>query len=58
VTSPEIWNTIKTSGFTGFSIEGYFDHKGFSKQTEMVYSLLQSTLSDEDKIRLIKAVIK
>lgn len=56
-----IWDSIKKHGFTGFSIEGYFDtFAKMLKEKEVlnkIKSVLDSKLSDEDKEMLIKKYI-
>lgn len=61
VDSPELWNEIKKSGFTGFSIEGYFSYfekiKEDDKKLENIRNIILSSLSDTDKEILIIKII-
>lgn len=58
----QLWNFIKTNGFTGFSIEGYFSN--FEKlinedyKTSFILSVLNSDLNDDDKSFIISNTIK
>lgn len=62
VDNAELWASIKESGFTGFSIEGFFNHfeaiKNDEHKTKLIYSIINSGLSDSDKEALIKKIIK
>ena len=60
VANKELWNQLKSSDFSGFSIEGIF---GSYKKTKndlnkkKIYSIIQSNLSDFDKELLISKII-
>lgn len=56
VDNPELWSAIKSSGFTGFSIEGFFSEFKSNKE-KMIYSIVNSNLNDADKEALIKKII-
>ena len=56
VTSPELWSAIKSGGFTGFSIEGWFSQFANHKE-RLIYSVINSNLNDTDKESLIKKII-
>ena len=56
VVNPELWAKIKSEGFTGFSIEGFFTEFEIEKE-KMIYSIVNSNLNDTDKEILIKRII-
>jgi hypothetical protein len=62
VIDPELWKEIKTGNFTGFSIEGWFSQFDainlIDKKTQNIYNIINSNLSDDDKIKLINNIIK
>lgn len=61
VDDKELWSEIKTNGFTGFSIEGFFGK--YEKQVKedalllRIYSIINSNISDYDKESMIKIII-
>ena len=61
VVDTQLWNKIKESGFTGFSIEGIFDRYEAIRDEDIklkkIYSIINSKLEDSDKERLIKTII-
>lgn len=58
VENTDLWNSIKQSDFTGFSIEGFFSmFEKIDEKEKMVYNLLASSLPENDILRLIKNII-
>lgn len=58
VTSTDLWNSIKASDFTGFSIEGFFSmFEKIDEKEKMIYNIVKSNLSDFDKEDLIRKII-
>lgn len=61
VDDAELWSEIKSNGFTGFSIEGFFEQ--FEKQVKedillsKIYSIINSNLSEFDKENMVKTII-
>lgn len=61
VDDAELWSEIKANGFTGFSIEGFFEQ--FEKQLKedallnKIYSIINSNIPDSDKENMIKTII-
>ena len=61
VDDAELWSEIKANGFTGFSIEGFFEQ--FDKQLKddallnKIYSIINSNIPDSDKENMIKTII-
>lgn len=60
-TSIEYWNTCKELGFTGFSIEAFFD--SFSKinddkaKLKYMYNVINSDLSNKDKETILEKLL-
>lgn len=61
VDDKELWFEIKANGFTGFSIEGFFER--YEKQVKQdillnkIYSIINSNIPDSDKENMIKTII-
>jgi hypothetical protein len=57
----EYWNKIKQEGFTGFSLEGFFEEQYememINKVFNSVKNIVFSNLPDEDKEEQIKRIL-